>query len=61
MRHICFKIGNPERDRWLDLMAGAMEETCVPAAAREFLDPFFAQVADFMRNQPDEATHPSGA
>jgi hypothetical protein len=32
-------------------MAAAMDETAVPAAAREFLDPFFAQVADFMRNQ----------
>ncbi|MGL4400459.1 MAG: globin [Luteolibacter sp.] len=61
MRHIRFKIGIPERDRWLELMAGAMDETCVPAAARGFLNPFFAQVADFMLNQPDPATHPSGA
>jgi hemoglobin len=51
MRHITFKIGLAERDRWLELMAAAMDETAVPAAAREFLDPFFAQVADFMRNQ----------
>jgi hemoglobin len=53
MRHIPFKIGVAERDRWLELMTAAMEETAVPAAAREFLDPFFAQVADFMRNQAD--------
>jgi hemoglobin len=53
MRHITFKIGLAERDRWLKLMAMAMDETGVPAAAREFLDPFFAQVADFMRNQAD--------
>lgn len=53
MRHITFKIGIAERDRWLELMTSAMEETGVPAAAREFLDPFFAQVADFMRNQAD--------
>ena len=53
MRHITFKIGIAERDRWLKLMTHAMEETAVPAAAREFLDPFFAQVADFMRNQAD--------
>lgn len=51
MRHITFKIGVAERDRWLALMTAAMEETGVPAAARGFLDPFFAQVADFMRNQ----------
>lgn len=53
MRHITFKIGIAERDRWLELMTSAMEETGIPAAAREFLDPFFAQVADFMRNQAD--------
>lgn len=53
MRHITFKIGIAERDRWLELMGAAMEETAVPMSAREFLDPFFAQVADFMRNQAD--------
>lgn len=53
MRHITFKIGLAERDRWLELMTAAMEETGIPPAAREFLDPFFAQVADFMRNQAD--------
>jgi hemoglobin len=53
MRHITFRIGIAERDRWLELMTSAMEETGVPAEARAFLDPFFAQVADFMRNQAD--------
>ena len=53
MRHITFKIGLAERDRWLDLMSSAMDETSVPPSARGFLDPFFAQVADFMRNQAD--------
>ena len=53
MRHITFKIGLAERDRWLELMSAAMEETEVAPEAREFLDPFFAQVADFMRNQAD--------
>jgi hemoglobin len=51
MRHITFRIGMAERDRWLELMSAAMDETGVPVAAREFLEPFFAQVADFMRNQ----------
>lgn len=51
-RHLPFSIGMAERDRWLELMTAAMEETSVPALAREFLDPFFAQVADFMRNLP---------
>ena len=53
MRHAPFKIGIPERDRWLKLMSEAMDETQVPPFARAFLDPFFAQVADFMRNQPE--------
>lgn len=53
MRHITFRIGIAERDRWLELMTSAMEDAGVPAEAREFLDPFFAQVADFMRNQAD--------
>ena len=51
MRHAPFRIGAAERDRWLELMSAAMDETGVSAAARGFLDPFFAQVADFMRNQ----------
>jgi hemoglobin len=61
MRHVHFKIDIAERDRWLELMSAAMDEASIPAAAREFLDPFFAQVADFMRNQPDHAPHPRGA
>ncbi len=53
MRHITFKIGIAERDRWLELMGAAMDDAALPTAAREFLDPFFFQVADFMRNQAD--------
>jgi len=54
MRHMPFRIGVAERDRWLELMAAAMEETAVPARARVFLDALFAQIADFMRNQPED-------
>lgn len=53
MRHMPFRIGIAERDRWLELMSAAMEETATPAASRAFLEPFFAQVADFMRNQAE--------
>ena len=52
MRHAPFAIGEAQRDRWLELMDAAMEETDVPLTAREPLSAFFAQVADFMRNQP---------
>jgi len=55
MRHLPFRIGVAERDRWLRLMGEAMDETAVPPRARAFLDPFFAQVADFMRNREEPA------
>ena len=51
MRHMPFRIGIAERDRWLQLMGEAMDETQVPTHARRFLDALFAQIADFMRNQ----------
>ena len=50
MRHVTFRIGVPERNRWLKLMSEAMVETGVSERARGFLDPFFVQVADFMKN-----------
>ena len=53
MRHVTFKIGMKERDRWLLLMGEAMDETGVPEKARVFLNQFFEQVADFLRNRPD--------
>lgn len=55
MRHIPFRIGEAERDRWIALMAAAMDECGTPEEARAFLEPFFTQVADFMRNQPPAA------
>jgi len=51
MRHMPFVIGTAERDRWIKLMDEAMEESQVPTEARDLLRPFFAQVADFMRNR----------
>lgn len=53
MRHVTFKIGLAESERWVKLMGEAMDETGIPQNAREFLDPFFIQVADFLRNQAD--------
>lgn len=51
MRHAPFKIGEPERDRWLKLMNEAMEESNITGLAAEHLRAFFTNVADFMRNQ----------
>ena len=51
MRHLPFRIGEAERDRWLELMGEAVRETEIPRAEAQDLMSFFAQVADFMRNQ----------
>ena len=51
MRHMPFAIGEAERDRWLALMGEAMDEVGIPDEVKAELGPFFAQIADFMRNQ----------
>jgi hemoglobin len=50
MRHQPFRIDIAARDRWLTLMGEAMDECAIPATSRPFLDDFFRQIADFMRN-----------
>ena len=50
MRHAPFKIGIPERDRWLEIMELAMDEVQVPKSILLNLRTFFQNVADFMRN-----------
>jgi hemoglobin len=53
MRHVPFRIGVAERDRWLQLMGAAMDEVSIQGESRQWLDQFFAQIADFMRNQEE--------
>lgn len=50
MRHMPFKIGEKERDRWISLMTEAMLEREIENPASELLSVFFIQTADFMRN-----------
>lgn len=50
-RHMPFRIGEAERDRWLVLMNTALKEENIPAEHAEPLMAFFGSVADFMRNQ----------
>lgn len=50
-RHFPFAIGPAERDRWLALMAAAMQETGLPEDAVSAMGQFFAQVAESMRNR----------
>ncbi|MDF1657393.1 MAG: globin [Verrucomicrobiales bacterium] len=51
MRHMPFKIGEAERDRWLEMMNEAMDEIELTGEPRELLGGFFNQVANAMRNQ----------
>ena len=55
MRHIPFSIGKAERDRWLMLMGASMDEAGVQGEIRDWLDAFFAGVADFMQNREEPA------
>ncbi len=50
-RHLPFRIGVAERDRWLDLMGESMREAGVPEEHAPLIGAFFAQVAEAMRNQ----------
>lgn len=51
MRHFPFEIGEPQRDRWIELMEAAMDECQIGGEARALISPFFTQVADAMRNR----------
>lgn len=51
MRHATFAIGPAQRDRWLELMKAAMDETAVDPDAAKILSAFFQNAADFLRNK----------
>jgi len=51
MRHAPFAIGNVARDRWLQLMTRALDETKLPDDVRQVLETFFASTATFLINQ----------
>jgi hemoglobin len=53
-RHMPFKIGTAERDRWIKLMGEAADSVIVDQGIRTSVMEFFAQVADFLRNQPED-------
>lgn len=54
MRHAEVPVNSAMRDAWLRSMAIALNEAGVQGTLRAFLDARFAQVADFLRNTPDE-------
>jgi hemoglobin len=51
MRHAPFAIDVRARNRWIELMEGALEEVQLPAGAVEILRPFFHNTATFMLNR----------
>jgi hemoglobin len=52
MRHHAVPIGTELRDAWLRCMDAALDHPSVDAELRAFLSRRFAEVADFLRNQP---------
>lgn len=53
-RHMPFTIGVRERDEWLWCIERAVAEHDIPDALRAVLWQRLRELADFMRNQPDE-------
>ncbi|MEO8905933.1 MAG: group II truncated hemoglobin [Polyangiaceae bacterium] len=53
MRHARVPIGEAMRDAWLRCMTFALDEQGVSGDVRGFLDARFADVANFLRNQPE--------
>lgn len=58
MRHMPFPIGSAERDQWLWCMNKALEQSGLDPRVVEFLKGRFAEVADFLRNQPQDPIPP---
>jgi hemoglobin len=52
MRHAQVAVDEAMRDDWLRSMRRALDARGVQGQLRAFLDQRFAEVADFMRNQP---------
>ena len=52
MRHAAFPIGERVRDRWLQLMNGALDQARFPDDVDQLLREFFASTATFLLNRP---------
>ncbi|HEV8414501.1 MAG TPA: globin [Bryobacteraceae bacterium] len=53
MRHAPFPINQASRDRWIQLMNRALNETAFPHEVQQLLQDFFAAMATFMLNRTD--------
>lgn len=52
MRHVRFAIDGAARDRWIQVMEEAMQESDLPPEAAAILRSFFADAATFLINRP---------
>ncbi len=52
MRHAPFPVDRAARDRWMQLMTNALEETAFPAEPRQLLLAYFESTATAMMNRP---------
>jgi hemoglobin len=50
MRHMPFKLNQAARDRWVQLMDKALEQTALPEESTQCLREFFHHMATFMIN-----------
>ena len=55
MRHAPFAVNQSARDRWIELMTGALEEAQLPPEPSAVLHAFFESTASFLINRADEA------
>ena len=51
MRHGPFSIGTAERDRWLEIMRGAMLDSQIDDEVAAVMWPYFVSTANFMMNR----------
>ena len=52
MRHVPFRIGQPERDAWVKNMLEALETLDVPEPAHSEMQEYFERAATFLMNHP---------
>ncbi len=56
-RHAPFAIDQGARDRWIELMTRALDETALPAEADAVLRAFFHSTATFMINRGESTAN----
>jgi hemoglobin len=52
MRHMPFKLDQRSRDRWVQLMDRALDETKLPKESEDLLRGFFHHMSTFLMNTP---------